>query len=237
MAESPENLGEGTHPETLESLHQEVIACRWCPRLVEYRERIAREKRPRSREEAYWGRPVPGFGDPKARLVIVGLAPAAHGGNRTGRVFTGDASAQFLMSALHEVGFASQPTSEHREDGLTLQDAYITATVKCAPPENRPTAEETHNCRGFFVEELRLLTRAQVVLALGRVGFEGYLRALGTITGERYAFRFRHGAHYLPGSGLPHLVASYHPSPHNTYTGRLRREEFIALLQEVRTYL
>ena len=220
--------------DTLERLKAEVIACRRCPRLVEHRERVAQERRPASRQEEYWGRPVPGFGDPQARLLIVGLAPAAHGGNRTGRVFTGDPSARFLISALHEVGYASQSLSEHRDDGLTLQDAYITAVVRCAPPGNRPTAVETENCRAYLMRELGLLPRTRVVLALGRVAFEGYLHALATLTGERYSLAFRHGASYQPGEGLPYLLVSYHPSPHNTYTGRLRREEFIALLHEAR---
>jgi uracil-DNA glycosylase family 4 len=141
------------------------------------------------------------------------------------------------MGALHEVGFASQPTSEHRDDGLVLRDAYITAAVKCVPPGNRPTAEETQNCRRYLVRELALLSGVRAVLALGRIAFEGYLRALTETTGERYAVRFRHGAHYRLGQGLPDLFASYHPSPRNTNTGRLKREEFIAVLQDVRSYL
>ncbi len=222
---------------SLAALHSAIIACRLCPRLVEFRERVAREKRPRSRDETYWGRPVPGFGDPGARLLIVGLAPAAHGGNRTGRVFTGDPSARFLMEALHEVGFASQPTSEHRDDGLVLRDAYITAAVKCVPPENRPTAEETQNCRRYLVRELKLMPGVRAVLALGRIAFEGYEGALAEVTGERYSLPFRHGAHYPLGQGLPDLFASYHPSPRNTNTGRLQRGELIAVLQDVRSYL
>ena len=223
--------------EALAQVREAVIACRRCPRLVEYRERVASEKRPASRGETYWGRPVPGFGDPQARLLILGLAPAAHGGNRTGRVFTGDASAQFLMSCLHEAGFASQPTSEHRDDGLTLRDAYITAVVKCAPPQNRPTAEEAHNCREYLVGELNALPRVKAVLALGRIAFEGYVQGLEALTGERYRLAFGHGAHYQMPQGPRHLFASYHPSPHNTYTGRLKREQLIALLLKVRASL
>ncbi|MSQ40704.1 MAG: uracil-DNA glycosylase [Dehalococcoidia bacterium] len=218
-------------------LQSQVIACRLCPRLVEFRERVATEKRPRSREETYWGRPVPGFGDPHAHLLILGLAPAAHGGNRTGRVFTGDPSARFLMDALYEVGFASQPTSEHLDDGLVLRDAYITATVKCVPPGDRPTVEESRNCRRYLVSEITLLSGVRAVLALGRIAFEGYERALAEVTGKRNSLPFRHGAHYRLGQGLPDLFASYHPSPRNTNTGRLKREEFIAVLQDVRGYL
>ncbi|MSQ11630.1 MAG: uracil-DNA glycosylase [Dehalococcoidia bacterium] len=162
---------------SLETLNSQIVACRRCPRLVAYRQRVARTRKPQYQHWEYWGRPLPGFGDPAARLLIVGLAPAGHGGNRTGRVFTGDPSAAFLMRALHEAGFANQPTSEHREDGLRLRDAYIAAAVRCAPPENRPTSKEERNCLPYLVQELTLLPNVRVVLALGGIAFSASLRA------------------------------------------------------------
>lgn len=205
----------------LAALHDEIIACVACPRLVAYRERVARDKRRQFRDEPYWGRPLPGFGDPAARLLIVGLAPAAHGGNRTGRMFTGDSSGEWLARALHANGFANQPTSSHRNDGLALRDAYITAAARCAPPDNKPTREELCRCRPFLVRELAALSRVRVVVALGKVAFDAYLAARAeagrSIPKPRPAFG--HGATYALDDVT--LIVSYHPSRQNTQTGRL----------------
>jgi uracil-DNA glycosylase family 4 len=210
-------------------LNAEIIACRRCPRLVEYRERIAREKRRAYRDWDYWGRPVPGFGDPNARIVLIGLAPGAHGSNRTGRMFTGDASGEFLYSALHRAGLANQSTARHAYDGLQLRDVFITAICRCAPPGNKPTLEEQANCRPFLARELELLKRARVVVALGRIGLDGYLRLLREQGHTMPRVEFKHGAAYALGDGLPTLVCSYHPSKQNTQTGRLTA----AMLDEV----
>lgn len=208
-------------------LNAEVIACRKCPRLVAHRERTARVKVRRYRDEEYWGKPIPGFGDPRARLMIVGLAPAAHGGNRTGRIFTGDRSGDFLFTALHQAGFANQPSSRHREDGLRLRNCYITAAARCAPPENKPTPVELTTCQHYLVEELRLLSRVRVVVALGRIAFDAFLRAWLRAGGQLPAGRpqFGHGLMTeLPGG--VRLLASYHPSQQNTQTGRLTPRMF-----------
>jgi uracil-DNA glycosylase family 4 len=196
---------------------------------------MAQEKRPRFAEWDYWGLPVPGFGDPAACLCIVGLAPASHGGNRTGRVFTGDPSATFLMAALHQAGFASQPSSEHRDDGLRLHDAYILAALRCVPPNDRPTAGEMAQCRPFMEEEMGLLPDVRAVLALGRIGFDACLRTVGGLVGKRP--QFRHGARHDLGDGLPTLFASYHPSPRNTNTGRLTAEAFAEVLADIQEHL
>src|SRR5262249_52155086 len=179
----------------LATLQERIIACRACPRLVAWREQVAREKRAAFRDEEYWGRPVPGFGDPQARVLVCGLAPAAHGGNRTGRVFTGDRSGDWLFAALHRAGFANQPTSPHRNDGLRLIDCYIAACVRCAPPDNRPTPEERDRCLGYLVEEVRLLKRLRVLVCLGGFAWDGVLRALreNGFRAERKP-RFGHGA-------------------------------------------
>lgn len=185
----------------------------------------------------YWGKPVPGFGDPEAKLLVVGLAPAAHGGNRTGRMFTGDSSADWLIEALHAYGFANQPTSTHRNDGLQLLGAYITAPVRCAPPQNRPTAEEMHNCRPYLRRELELLTKVRVVLALGRIGFESVWRAmqeLGRIGAGVQRPAFAHGARFAWDPAQPTLLMSYHPSRQNTQTGRLTREMFHSVFAAAR---
>ncbi len=215
-----------------------VVGCRRCPRLVEYRERVAREKVRRYRAEEYWGRPIPGFGDPDGRLLIVGLAPAAHGGNRTGRIFTGDRSGDFLYRALHRAGFASQPRSRHRDDGLTLQDCYITAVVRCAPPGNKPTPQELATCQPYLVEEIRLLRHVRVVVALGRIAFEAFLKAWVQAGKPLPAPRprFGHGAvAELPGG--VYLLASYHPSQQNTQTGRLTSPMFQRIFTRARRAL
>jgi uracil-DNA glycosylase len=204
-------------------LNQEVIECRLCPRLVEYREQVAAEKRRAYKDWTYWGRPVPSFGDPAARLLILGLAPGAHGSNRTGRMFTGDRSGDFLYRALWQNGFANQPESVSKDDGLALTDAYITAPVRCAPPDNKPEREEFLRCRPFFDRELQSLPNVRVVVVLGGIALDNYLSALqgrGLIA-SRSAYRFAHGAEYETHQGGPVVLCSYHPSQQNTSTGRL----------------
>ena len=227
-----------TTAQKLAELNQEIVSCRKCPRLVRYREKVARVKRRAYRDWTYWGRPVPGFGDPQAELLIVGLAPAAHGANRTGRLFTGDRSGEFLYGMLYRAGLANQPTSTHASDGLSLHNTYVTATVRCAPPGNRPLPAEIRNCRLYLEAELDLL-RPRAVLALGRVAFDGYLKLLqerGAIA-ARAAYPFAHGASFpLPG-GLPRLFASYHPSQQNTQTGRLTPAMFGRVLRQIRRFL
>lgn len=221
--------------DSLQRLRDEVLACRQCPRLVGYRERVAREKKKQFREEDYWGRPVPGFGDPNARLVLIGLAPAAHGSNRTGRVFTGDRSAAFLVGALHAAGFANQPRSTGRGDGLRYDDAYLTAAVRCVPPDNRPTPEERENCQPFLARELRLLSHARSLLALGGFAWDAVREAIPTIYGvPRPEVEFAHGRCVRLGPGRPMLWASYHPSPQNTNTGKLTTPMFLGLLEHIR---
>ncbi len=227
-----------TGNQALEDLNRRVVDCLLCPRLVEHRERTAREKRAMYRDDDYWGRPLPSFGDPQARVLIVGLAPAAHGGNRTGRMFTGDSSGDWLFETLHKFGFASSPTSRRRDDGLTLMDAYITAAVRCAPPDNKPTTEEKATCRSYLTGELSLLADVRVVVALGRIAFDGYLaarREMGRVA-ARPAPRFGHGTvHALP-NGVT-LVSSYHPSRQNTNTGTLTRRMFEDVFARVRQLL
>ena len=217
---------------SLAALEAEIVACRACPRLVEWRERVAREKRAAFRDWDYWGRPVPGFGDPQARLVVVGLAPAAHGANRTGRVFTGDRSGDWLFRAMHRAGFANQPLAEHRDDGLELLDAYVAATVRCAPPDNRPTVEERDRCHPFFERELALLDRARVYVALG--GWA--LSRLAVLEDVRPRPRFGHGAEFALAGGRT-LLCSYHPSQQNTFTGRLTEPMFDAVFARARALL
>jgi uracil-DNA glycosylase family 4 len=204
----------------LAALTAEIVACRRCPRLVEWRERVAREKVARFRDETYWARPVPGFGDPDARILVVGLAPAAHGGNRTGRVFTGDSSGDFLWAALHRAGLADRPSSRRADDGLILTDVYIAAAVRCAPPANKPTPQERDACAPFLARELGLLDRVRVLVALGAYGWDAALRAMAA-SGERLPAkpRFGHGA--AVEVGRYRLVGTYHPSQQNTFTGRL----------------
>jgi uracil-DNA glycosylase family 4 len=204
----------------LAQLQESIIACAACPRLVAWREQVAREKRAAFADHDYWGKPVPGFGDPKARLLICGLAPAAHGGNRTGRVFTGDRSGDFLFAALHRAGFANQPTSSQRDDGLKLHDCYITACVRCAPPANKPLPEERARCQPFLEEELRLLQDVRVIVCLGAFAWEGVLRVLKALghVAERKP-RFGHGSRARVGPYQ--LLGCYHPSQQNTFTGKL----------------
>jgi uracil-DNA glycosylase family 4 len=225
-------------PGGLEALTAEILACRRCPRLVEWRERVAREKVARFRDETYWGRPVPGFGDPEARILLVGLAPAAHGGNRTGRVFTGDASGDFLFAAMHVVGLANQPTSRSADDGLALADAYIAAAVRCAPPANKPLPSERDNCAPFLARELGLLSGVRVLVALGAYGWEAALRAIGDVAGEdaipRPRPKFGHGAETRIGPYT--LVGTYHPSQQNTFTGRLTASMLIDVLRRAQVH-
>lgn len=207
----------------LEALQERVIACRRCRRLVAHCTAVAETRRRAYREQEYWGRPVPSFGDPNARLLVLGLAPGAHGANRTGRMFTGDRSGDFLYRALFETGFASQPTSEHRQDGLILRDAWITAPVHCAPPGNKPLPEEVRACRPYLERELALLPNVRVAVALGRIAFQAYLSILrdqGAIS-RLSDFEFGHNREHRIAPGLPLLLTSYHPSQQNTSTGRL----------------
>jgi len=216
----------------LERLTAEIAACRRCPRLVAWREQVAWEKRAAFRDEEYWARPVAGIGDPDARLLVVGLAPAAHGANRTGRMFTGDRSGDWLYRALHRAGFANQPTSEHRHDGLALRGAYVTAPVHCAPPANRPTAAEREECRSWFERELDLLPSVRMMVALGGFAFDHVLRVLADrgvgVPSPRP--RFGHGAEVETGG--PVVLGSYHPSQQNTFTGRLTEPMFDAVFAE-----
>jgi len=222
----------------LRDLQERIVACRKCPRLVEYRERKATvERRASLRDWDYWGAAVPSHGDPGARLLLVGLAPASHGANRTGRMFTGDPTADFLAAALHRAGFASQATSLHRGDGLTLRDAFETAVVRCAPPNDRSTPEEQRACRPYLHEELDLLPNLRAALAFGRVAFDNFVRALRERTGLRLRHEFKHGARYELGDGLPVLFATYHPSPRNTNTGRLTAAALDDVLLSVRAFL
>ncbi|MGE3153307.1 MAG: uracil-DNA glycosylase [Nitrospiraceae bacterium] len=223
---------------TLTMLNQEIAACANCRRLVEYRARIAVEKRRQYREWSYWGKPVPGFGDPGARLYVLGLAPAAHGGNRTGRVFTGDRSGDWLYEALHRFGFANQATSVHRDDGLKLSDCYIGATVRCAPPGNKPSPDEFLACRRFLLQEIRLLGGVRVVVVLGKIAFDHYLKARIELGWEvpKPTPRFAHKAFCRLPAGVM-LIASYHPSQQNTFTGKLTRPMFHAVFDQARRIL
>jgi uracil-DNA glycosylase len=208
------------NPAALREISEEVTRCRACPRLVQWRERVAREKTARHRHEEYWGRPVPGWGDPAARLLVVGLAPAAHGGNRTGRIFTGDRSGDFLFASLHRSGYANRPTSVAREDGLVLRGAYVAAVNRCAPPGNRPTPEERDRCLPFLVRELQVLADVRAVVALGAFAWDGALRAFSALGHTlRPRPRFAHGAEAVVGPWT--LVGCFHPSQQNTFTGVL----------------
>ncbi len=217
----------------LVQLNREVVACARCPRLVMYREMIAREKRRAYRDCEYWGKPVPGFGDPNARVLIMGLAPGAHGSNRTGRPFTGDASGNFMYPVLYETGFANQPTATACGDGLELSDLYITAAARCAPPDNKPLPSELANCAPFLDREIEGLRRLKVVVALGKIGFDAYLnfvRRRGLLR-SKAAYVFAHGATYKLPDGKT-LLASYHPSNQNTQTGKLTKTMFLNIFKQ-----
>jgi uracil-DNA glycosylase family 4 len=219
-------------------IENEIIHCRKCPRLVPYLEKVARVKRRAYRDWTYWGRPVPAFGDPDARLMIIGLAPGAHGANRTGQMFTGDRSGDFLYEQMYRAGFASQPQSKRADDGLVLKDALISAAIRCAPPDNKPLPEEIRNCRPYLERELALL-RPRAILALGGIALNTYLDLLKArgLTASRAAYPFSHGAEFaLPGD-LPRIFAAYHPSQQNTQTGRLTPAMFARVLKKIRKFL
>jgi uracil-DNA glycosylase len=222
-------------PNWLRVLNAEVVACTRCPRLVEYREKVAREKRRAYRDCGYWGKPVPGFGDPQARILVLGLAPGAHGSNRTGRPFTGDASGKFMYPVLYEAGFANQSNATDRNDGLVLKDLYITAAVRCAPPDNKPLPQELVNCASYLEREVEGLAKVKVVVALGKIGFDAYLNYLKRrgLLESRKPYVFAHGAAYTMGDGKT-LLASYHPSNQNTQTGKLTRPMFAGIFQKAR---
>jgi uracil-DNA glycosylase family 4 len=214
-------------------LNREVVACTRCPRLVEYREQVAREKRRAYRDCQYWGKPVPGFGDPEARVLVMGLAPGAHGSNRTGRPFTGDASGKFMYPVLYETGFANQPGAIDCNDGLKLKNLYITAAVRCAPPDNKPLPQELAECSTFLDREIAGLRNLRVIVALGKIGFDAYLNYVkrrGLIASKK-TYIFKHGASYRLPDGR-NLLASYHPSNQNTQTGKLTRKMFVEIFQE-----
>ena len=220
--------------DALEILQRKIVTCERCPRLVAYRAEVGRVKRRAYRDWDYWAKPVPGFGDPGARLLLIGLAPGAHGANRTGRMFTGDSSGDFLYKVLFATGFASQPTSTSRDDGLKLTDAYIGAAVRCTPPDNKPTVEEIRTCRPYLERELELLKSVRVVVALGRLAFDVYL---GIVGARRSAFVFAHNAEHRTGQGQPVLISSYHPSQQNTSTGKLTEPMFRAVFERARQNL
>lgn len=211
---------------SLENIEQQVISCRKCPRLVEWREEVARVKRRAYRDQEYWGRPVPGFGDPGARLLVLGLAPGAHGSNRTGRMFTGDGSGNFLYPALFRAGLASQPDASAIGDGMVLNDVFISAVCRCAPPANKPTREEITNCLPWLAQEMKALTRLQGVVVLGKIALDGLLTLPGFVDLPKKQFLFGHDRFYETLPGLPWILCSYHPSLQNTQTGRLTVEMF-----------
>ena len=215
--------------ETLQTLERRIITCRKCPRLVAWREEVARTKRKAYLDQTYWGKPVPGFGDPAARIMVVGLAPGAHGSNRTGRMFTGDASGDFLYPALHRAGFANQGSAVRNGDGLVLKDVFITAICRCVPPQNKPKANEINNCLPWLRAEMDLLPNLQGFVALGRIAFDNILRLYPSEDNQGPKPKFGHNTFYTLGEGLPWLLASYHPSQQNTLTGRLTQEMFAVI--------
>lgn len=214
------------------SLNQAIIHCRKCPRLVEYREHVARKKKKAYQDWDYWGKPLPAFGDINGRLMVVGLAPGAHGSNRTGRMFTGDASGVFLFAALHKAGFASQSESTSKNDGLKLKDMLISAVCRCAPPQNKPNREEIANCLPYLMQEIELMKNLQGFVALGRIGFENILKIYRSRGMMSARFEFKHDMMYTLGEGLPWLLVSYHPSRQNTQTGRLTTGMFDRIWEE-----
>src|SRR5664280_1754251 len=215
-----------------DQLNKRIIRCRLCPRLVPYLERVGKEKKREFRDWEYWAKPVPSFGDSNARLLAIGLAPAAHGGNRTGRVFTGDSSGRWLFRALHKAGFANQPTWQHRDDGMKLLDCYITAVIHCAPPGNKPLPGEISNCSGYLADELAQLRRVRVVVALGQIAFTAYSKSM-----KVRGLKFSHNSVHELGNGLPKLIASYHPSRQNTNTGKLTEPMFDAVIARAKQIL
>jgi uracil-DNA glycosylase len=221
----------------MQAVQEMIVSCHKCPRLVAWREQVAQEKRRAYRHLEYWGKPVPGFGDPRGRVLVVGLAPAAHGGNRTGRVFTGDSSGDFLFRALHQAGFANQAIARHRDDGLALTDIYIAAVCRCAPPANKPAPEEIANCLPYLEAETQIMERLQVIVVLGRIAFDHTLRIFRQNGHAVPKFQFGHGAVYKMGNDLPWLVASYHPSRQNTQTGRLTEAMFREVWEKVNRLL
>ena len=222
--------------ERLHAINAVAIECRACPRLVEWREKVALEKRAAFAGEHYWGRPLPSFGDPDARLLIVGLAPAAHGGNRTGRMFTGDRSGDWLYASLYRCGFANQPHSVHAGDGLALRDAYIAAAVRCAPPANKPTPDERDRCISYLVDEVRAMERVRVVVALGSFAWDAVLKTHALVTGKRVAPKPRFGHLAEADLGPYRLVGSYHPSQQNTFTGKLTEEMLDAVFERAKAH-
>jgi uracil-DNA glycosylase family 4 len=218
-------MSRGPAKESIASLQDRIITCHLCPRLVEWREKIAREKVRRFGDQEYWGKPVPSFGDPQSRLLVLGLAPAAHGGNRTGRIFTGDRSGDWLFRALHKAGFANQPTSVARDDGLRLRDCYVTAAVRCAPPQNKPLPQENSNCRPYLLREIELLKRLGVIIALGRFAFDAAIASVGLADHSSRRPEFKHAAEIRLARGIT-LIASFHPSQQNTFTGKLTEPMF-----------
>ncbi len=223
-------------PKSIALLQGQIIDCCLCPRLVQWREKVAREKVRRFADQDYWGKPVPGFGDPRARLLVLGLAPAAHGGNRTGRVFTGDRSGDWLFRALHKTGFANQPTSIDRDDGLCLRDCYVTAAVRCAPPLNKPLPQENANCRPFLLSELELLERVLVIVALGRFAFDAAIASIGLSEPSSRRPKFVHAAEKRMTAGVT-LLASFHPSQQNTFTGKLTEPMFDRVFSRARNII
>lgn len=223
----------------LATLNQQLIHCRRCPRLVAWREQVAHDKRPTFADWEYWGKPVPGFGDQQARLLVVGLAPAAHGGNRTGRMFTGDRSGEWLYRALYDAGFANQAESQHRDDGMQLRDCYITAIVKCAPPLNKPTATERYTCNPWLQQELMLLTQLRIIIALGQMAFQQLLIMAKTQQWQlpTPSPKFKHGVILSCGPKQPIIIGSYHPSQQNTFTKRLTQPMFDAIFQQTQQLL
>jgi uracil-DNA glycosylase family 4 len=224
-----------THDYQLNQLNNEIIACRKCPRLVEWREEVARVKRKAYKDQEYWGKPVPGFGDPQARVLVVGLAPGAHGSNRTGRQFTGDASGGFLYPALYRAGFANQPLAESRSDGLSLKDMYITASGRCAPPDNKPSPDELNNCQPYLEREIQIL-KPKVIVCLGRIAFERILRIYSDQRERNLAWKFGHGALYQLENGV-WVLCSYHPSQQNTLTGKLTVNMFDDIWKKAKTLI
>lgn len=222
---------------TLENIEQDLISCRKCPRLVEWREEVARVKRKAYHDQDYWGKPVPGFGDPDARILVLGLAPGAHGSNRTGRMFTGDGSGNFLYPALFRAGFASQAEATTRGDGLVLKDVFISAVCRCAPPGNKPAPVEIANCLPWLAREMQALNQLQGVVVLGKIALDGLLKLPDYASLPKKQFLFGHDRFYASQSGLPWILCSYHPSLQNTQTGRLTADMFDQIWQQAKSML